>query len=112
MIKKTEIIEVLKTCYDPEIPIDLWNLGLIYNFKISNKKKLVNIVMTLTTPGCSMATHIAEDVKKKILKIKDIKEVSVEITFDPLWTPDRMTNEGKIKLGFKPQPKTTKENWE
>ena len=64
MIKKDNIINLIKTCYDPEIPIDLWNLGLIYKIKINQKQKNVNILMTLTTPGCRMATYIADDVKK------------------------------------------------
>jgi len=112
MIKKTQIVDVLKTCYDPEIPIDLWNLGLIYNIKIDQKKKIVNITMTLTTPGCSMANHMAEDIKQKLLISEFIKEVVVDVTFDPVWVPDMMTNEGKIKLGFKPQKKETNKNWE
>ena len=112
MIKKTNIIDILKTCHDPEIPIDLWNLGLIYNIKIDQKKKIVNIIMTLTTPGCSMANYMAEDIKKKLLNLKDIEQVFVEVTFDPEWTPEMMTNEGKIKLGFKPQKKELNKNWE
>ena len=112
MIKKTDIIDTLKTCNDPEIPIDLWNLGLIYNIEINQKKKVVNILMTLTTPGCSMANHMAEDIKKKLIILKDIKEVFVKVTFDPVWEPEMMTNEGKIKLGFRPQKKESNKNWE
>ena len=112
MIKKSEIVDTLKTCYDPEIPIDLWNLGLIYNIKINQKKKVVHITMTLTTPGCTMANSMAEDIKQKLLIIKNIEEVFVDVTFDPVWVPDMMTNEGKIKLGFKPQKKETNKSWE
>ena len=112
MIKKTKIIDILKTCYDPEIPIDLWNLGLIYNIKINQEKKIVKILMTLTTPGCSMANHMAEDIKQRLINLKSIKEVIVDITFDPAWKPEMMTDEGKVKLGFKPQKKETNKNWE
>jgi len=110
MIKKDDIINLIKTCYDPEIPIDLWNLGLIYKIKINQKQKNVTILMTLTTPGCGMATYIADDVKQKILTIDEIVEVIVDITFDPAWSPKMMTDEGKTKLGFK--PKNTEKNWE
>tara|TARA_B100000959_G_C14486835_1_gene421535 strand:+ start:93 stop:431 length:339 start_codon:yes stop_codon:yes gene_type:complete len=112
MIKKSEIIEILKTCFDPEIPIDFWNLGLIYNINISNKKKHIDITMTLTTPGCSMATHIANDVKNKILAMKVIKSVDVKITFEPIWKPEMMTEDGKIKLGFKPKKEEKEKDWE
>ena len=114
MIDKNLIIEKLKTCFDPEIPIDLWNLGLIYSIEI-NKKSEVEILMTLTTPGCTMINIIAEDVKSKVSLIKDIKKVNVNVTFDPPWSPEKMTEEGKIKLGFSSSKKTesNKEaNWE
>ena len=112
MINKKDIIEVLKTCFDHEIPIDLWNLGLIYDININDKKKHIEIIMTLTTPGCSMATHIANDVKNKILKLDEIKTINVKTTFDPLWEPEMMTDKGKIKLGFKPKNDEANKNWE
>ena len=113
MINKEQIIEVLKTCFDPEIPIDLWNLGLIYEIKLNNKTE-VQITMTLTTPGCTMINMIADDVKEKLSKIKNVKNVIVNVTFDPPWSPEMMTDEGKIKLGFKPKNTTTekKDEWE
>tara|TARA_B100000029_G_scaffold452823_1_gene478262 strand:+ start:499 stop:840 length:342 start_codon:yes stop_codon:yes gene_type:complete len=113
MVDKKEIIEILKTCFDPEIPIDLWNLGLIYEIKLNNKTH-VEITMTLTTPGCSMIDIIADDVKNKLSKIKNIKKVSVNVTFDPPWSPEMMTDEGKIKLGFKPKDTNAdkKDDWE
>ena len=110
MIDKQDIVKKLKTCFDPEIPIDLWNLGLIYSIKIKKEAK-VKILMTLTTPGCSMINIIADDVKNKILSIENIKKVTVNVTFDPPWTPEMMTDDGKIKLGFSP-PKQTKKNKE
>tara|TARA_Y100001960_G_C14604809_1_gene792681 strand:- start:531 stop:869 length:339 start_codon:yes stop_codon:yes gene_type:complete len=112
MIRKEDIIKKLKTCYDPEIPIDLWNLGLIYNIEI--KESNIKILMTLTTPGCSMINSIAQDVKNKIEKIKSVKEVQVDVTFDPPWSPEMITDEGKNKLGFNASKdnKEEKENWE
>ena len=104
MLDENKVIDVLKKCYDPEIPIDLWSLGLIYNIEIIEIKKTskyeVNIIMTLTTPGCSMGKHMALDIKTKLEEIKLIDRAHVEITFEPEWTPDLMNEDAKIKLGF------------
>tara|TARA_Y100000588_G_scaffold119857_1_gene131201 strand:- start:1061 stop:1387 length:327 start_codon:yes stop_codon:yes gene_type:complete len=108
-MNKEEIIEILKTCYDPEIPIDLWNLGLIYDIKI--KKNDVYILMTLTTPGCTMAESIANDIKNKISNNKLVEKIEVEITFDPIWTPEMMTDEGRVKLGFNKREEN-EQSWE
>tara|TARA_Y100000590_G_scaffold113324_1_gene129231 strand:- start:595 stop:921 length:327 start_codon:yes stop_codon:yes gene_type:complete len=108
-MNKEEIIEILKTCYDPEIPIDLWNLGLIYDIKI--KKNDVYILMTLTTPGCTMAESIANDIKNKISNNKLVEKIEVEITFDPIWTPEMMTDEGRVKLGFN-KKEENEQSWE
>lgn len=105
MILKNKIIEVLKNCFDPEIPIDLWNLGLIYDIKLSkdNEKKTdVHIIMSLTTPGCSMGNIMAEDIKKQLSEIEAINTVNVEVTFDPPWDPKMMTDFARKKLGFEP----------
>tara|TARA_Y100000994_G_scaffold245927_1_gene248321 strand:- start:712 stop:1044 length:333 start_codon:yes stop_codon:yes gene_type:complete len=110
MIKKDQIIEILETCFDPEIPIDLWNLGLIYNIEI--KEKVINILMTLTTPGCTMAEVIAQDIKDKLSSLETINNVNVEITFDPIWEPSMMTDYAREKLGFKLKEKEDDENWE
>ena len=111
MIKKNEVIEILETCYDPEMPIDLWNLGLIYNIEIIDSK--VNILMTLTTPGCTMVDAIADNVRTKLLGSSKIDTVEVKITFEPTWEPNMMTEIGKEKLGLKFNQETTKnENWE
>ena len=114
MIEKEHIIEKLKTCYDPEIPIDLWNLGLIYDIKVKKcqSKTNVKILMTLTTPGCSMINIIAEDVKSKIGSLDSIGEVNVDVTFDPPWTPEMITDVGKEKLGFSSTNNKKTENWE
>ena len=110
MIKKDQIIEILETCFDPEIPIDLWNLGLIYNIEI--KEKDINILMTLTTPGCTMAEVIAQDIKDKLSSLETINNVNVEITFDPIWEPSMMTDYAREKLGFKLKEKEDDESWE
>ena len=100
---KNSIIEILKQCNDPELPIDLWNLGLIYDLKIYEQPKNkfgVDITMSLTTPGCSMGQYMIEDIKSKISTLEYMTNVNVEITFDPPWSPEMMTEEGKQKLGF------------
>jgi len=99
---KNNIIDILKQCNDPELPIDLWNLGLIYDLKINeqDKKFAVDIIMSLTTPGCTMGQYMIEDIKNKMASIKSISSVNVELTFDPPWNPQMMTEEGKIKLGL------------
>ena len=98
---KNNVIDILKQCNDPELPIDLWNLGLIYDLKINeqDKKFAVDIIMSLTTPGCTMGQYMIEDIKNKMASIKSISSVNVELTFDPPWNPQMMTEEGKIKLG-------------
>ena len=100
---KNKIIDILKQCYDPEIPIDLWNLGLIYNIDIikdKNTKSDINVLMSLTTPGCTMGQQMADDIKAKVSSIPEINEVSVKVTFEPTWKPEMMTQEAREKLGF------------
>ena len=99
---KNNVIDILKQCNDPELPIDLWNLGLIYDLKINeqDKKFAVDIIMSLTTPGCTMGQYMIEDIKNKMASIKSISSVNVELTFDPPWNPQMMTEEGKMKLGL------------
>ena len=112
-INKEEIIEVLKQCYDPEIPIDLWNLGLIYEIII--KENNINITMSLTTPGCTMGQYMADDIKSKLEQIKNVQKVTVEVVFDPPWQPEMMTDEGRRKLGFAPtenKQQSEKKDWE
>jgi metal-sulfur cluster biosynthetic enzyme len=93
---KNKIIDILKQCYDPEIPIDLWNLGLIYHIDIQQSDN----GMSLTTPGCTMGQHMAEDIKAKVSAMQEIGSVDVEVTFDPPWKPEMMTDEAREKLGF------------
>ena len=98
-----EVIEILKQCYDPEMPVDLWSLGLIYNINISeagNNKSDISITMTLTTPGCTMGSYMAEDIKMKLSGIDGINSSEVNVTFDPPWKPEMMNDDAKKKLGF------------
>ena len=100
---KAKIIDILKQCYDPEIPIDLWNLGLIYDINITtteNNKNDVKITMSLTTPGCTMGQHMADDIKNKVKALEKINNIEVTVTFDPPWTPEMMTNYAREKLGY------------
>ncbi|WP_048139117.1 MULTISPECIES: iron-sulfur cluster assembly protein [unclassified Methanosarcina] len=90
-VTKEEVIEVLKSCYDPEIPINVIDLGLVYGIEV--KEDRVQIRMTLTTPGCPMGDFIAEDVKRKVEAIEGVKEVEVELVWDPPWTPDRISED-------------------
>jgi|TARA_B110000467_G_C18330014_1_gene492260 metal-sulfur cluster biosynthetic enzyme len=110
-ITRDAIIAVLKECYDPEIPIDLWNLGLIY--KIENNDKEIKIIMSLTTPGCTMGKYMADDIKAKLKKISEARIINVEVTFEPPWEPKMMTAEGRKKMGFEPSNITNdNKEWE
>jgi len=97
MVTKEEIIKALKTCYDPEIPINVYDLGLIYDIAVKGSK--VQVKMTLTAPGCPMARMISYDVEGKLKKVKGVSEVKVEVVWDPPWTPDKMSDEAKRILG-------------
>ena len=98
MVTKDEIIGALKECYDPEIPINIWDLGLIYDVNINGDN--VGIKMTLTAPGCMMGGMIAEEVKAKLMTLNGVKEADVDLVFDPPWTPDKMSEEAKAQLGI------------
>ncbi|MFA4647670.1 metal-sulfur cluster assembly factor [Pyrococcus kukulkanii] len=100
-VKLTEemILEKLKEVIDPEIGIDVVNLGLIYEVRV-NPNNTVYIKMTMTTPGCPLTLWILRAVEEKVLEIPGVKDVEVELTFDPPWTPDRMSDEAKRRLGM------------
>ena len=94
-----KIIRAIKTVYDPEIPVDVYELGLIYEIDIKDNKD-VQVLMTLTSPSCPAAESIPSDVKNRIEMIKEINDVDVEITFEPPYTSDLMSEEAKLELGF------------
>lgn len=96
---ENEIVEILKTIFDPEIPVDIYELGLIYEVKIDNENNVV-IDMTLTSPNCPVAESLPRDVEEKVASIDDVKSAKVEIVFDPPWDKDMMSEEAKLELGF------------
>jgi metal-sulfur cluster biosynthetic enzyme len=98
MVTKQEVMKVLKKCYDPEIGINLVDLGLIYDVQINKDK--VNIKMTLTSPGCPMHSFMINDVEENVKKLKGVKEVKIELVWNPPWNPDRMSKEVRKKLGI------------
>ena len=90
---------VLKTIYDPEIPVDIYELGLIYDVFV-NEDQDVKVLMTLTTPNCPVADSLPQEVKDKVRSLDEVNEAEVELTFDPPWTRDLMSEEAKLELGF------------
>ena len=100
MVKKQEIIEALKNVYDPEIPVSVVDLGLIYDIKVDEDNGTVFVKMTLTAPGCPMASFIMGDVEMVIRELEGVKEVKVELTYDPPWSSDLMSSDAKKNLGY------------
>ncbi|WP_329904329.1 metal-sulfur cluster assembly factor [Porphyromonas pogonae] len=93
------IVMMLKTVYDPEIPVNIYDLGLIYNVDVDDQN-FVTITMTLTAPNCPAADFIIEDVKMKVESIKGVKGVMINLTFEPEWNKDMMSEEALLELGF------------
>jgi len=98
-ILEEEVIETLRTIYDPEIPVDIYELGLIYNIEIS-KDAFVKIEMTLTSPGCPVAGTLPPEVENKVAKVTGVKGAKVEIVWEPAWSMDKMSEEARLELGF------------
>lgn len=96
---RDKIEDALRTVYDPEIPVNIMELGLVYEIKIEEGGK-VKIIMTLTAPACPVAGEIIMEVESKVRAIEGITDVHVHLTFDPPWTRDMMTEEAKLELGF------------
>ena len=94
-----KVVKVLKTIYDPEIPVDIYELGLIYDVFL-NEENDVKILMTLTSPNCPVAESLPQEVKDKVAEIKGVKSVEIEMTFDPAWTRDLMSEEAKLELSL------------
>jgi FeS assembly SUF system protein len=94
-----EIVAKLKTIYDPEIPVDIYELGLIYDVMVSTDYE-VKILMTLTSPNCPVAESLPREVEEKVKSIEHVKDAEVEITFDPPWSKDLMSEEAKLELGM------------
>ena len=98
MVEKEQVVEILKKVYDPEIQYDIWSLGLVYNIDIEGSK--VKILMTFTTPMCPFGPQLMDDVRRQVSAIDGVGEVAIELTFTPVWGPDKMTEEAKIALGI------------
>ncbi|WP_212003727.1 iron-sulfur cluster assembly protein [Chitinophaga sp. HK235] len=96
---REKIEEQLKTVYDPEIPVNIWELGLVYEIKIKENNR-IGIDMTLTAPGCPVAGDIIREVDEKVRNIEGVSEVDVHLTFDPPWNKEMMSEEAKLELGF------------
>ena len=96
---EAKVVEVLKTVYDPEIPVDIYNLGLIYRIDLHDDGTL-DVDMTLTAPNCPAADFIVEDVRIKLDGIEGVKDAQVHIVFEPEWDKDMMSEEAKLELGF------------
>ena len=102
-VDEAMVWDQMKTCYDPEIPINIVDLGLIYNCQITpieNGGNKVNILMTLTAPGCGMGQFLAEDVRSKVAAVPNVTEVNVELTFDPPWDQNMMSEAAKLETGL------------
>ncbi len=98
MVKKEDIIDVLKTVIDPEIGLDVINLGLVYEIKVNDDN--VYIKMTMTTPGCPLTSWILADAENKIKQVPGVKDVQIELVWDPPWSVDRISEEARKLLGL------------
>lgn len=96
---ESEIVKVLKTVYDPEIPVNIYDLGLIYEIEVREEGK-VKIVMTLTSPNCPVAESLPEEVYEKVLALEGVEDVELHLTFDPPWTKDMLSEEAMLELGL------------
>ncbi len=96
----SKAIELLKTVYDPEIPVNVYDLGLIYKIDYDTSDKTLHVDMTLTAPSCPAADFILEDVRQKLLSIDGPEKVDLRLVFDPVWDQDMMSEEAKLELGF------------
>lgn len=93
------IVDVLKTVYDPEIPVDIWNLGMIYKIEV-NDDGTVDFDMTFTAPNCPAADFIVEDVRTKLESVEGVKAANINLVFEPVWDQSMMSEEAKVELGF------------
>ena len=94
-----EIIKELKTVFDPEIPVDIYELGLVYDVQISDEGEVL-VIMTLTSPNCPVAETLPVEVEEKVKAVENVKSAKVELTFEPTWTKEMMSEEAKFELGM------------
>jgi FeS assembly SUF system protein len=98
-LRKAQIIEVLRTIYDPEIPVNIYDLGLVYDIDLA-ADGVVNVRMTLTSPACPVAGSLPPEVEERVKSLHGVTDARVEIVWDPPWTPDRMSDAARLQLGF------------
>lgn len=98
MVSQDQIIDKLRECLDPELGVNIVDLGLIYGINVEGSN--VNVLMTLTTPGCPLDSYFTKDITTRLKALKGVSDVSVELTFEPAWAPSKMSDEGKDLLGF------------
>ena len=96
---ENEIVGVLKTCFDPEIPVDIWELGLIYGIDIADDG-FVTVTMTLTSPGCPVAGSLPGEVEEKVRSVRGVTGARVDLVWEPMWDKERMSEAAKLQLGF------------
>jgi FeS assembly SUF system protein len=94
-----KIIDALQTCYDPEIPVNIYELGLVYGIEIDDESN-VRIKMTLTAPNCPVAASLPMEIESKVMAVEGVKNANVELVWDPPWNPGRMTESAKLELGM------------
>ncbi|MDQ7050438.1 MAG: putative Fe-S cluster assembly protein SufT [Enterobacterales bacterium] len=99
-INEDQVWQALKSIFDPEIPVNLVDLGLIYRVEVDNEKHLVNIDMTLTAPGCGMGPVLVGDVEYRVATVPNVQSVNVELIFEPAWNRDMMSDEAKLETGL------------
>ena len=99
-INKAEVMDALHECYDPESPVNIVDLGLIYDVDINDETGIVGVTMTLTAMGCPMAGEVISEVEMRVAEVENVKACKVEMTFDPPWSPDKMTEDAKWELGM------------
>lgn len=100
VINEAEIMDALHECYDPEIPVNIVDLGLVYNVGIDSDAGHVDVTMTLTSLGCPLAGEVISEVEMRVGEVENVKSCKVTMTFDPPWSPDRMTEDAKWELGM------------
>jgi FeS assembly SUF system protein len=96
---ETKIVQVLKNIFDPEIPVNIYDLGLIYEINVDDDNN-VNILMTLTAPNCPMAGELLEEIKDKVKAIREVKSLDLKLTFDPPWDKSMLSDDARLELGF------------
>mgnify|MGYP005837479171 CR=1 FL=1 len=96
---RAQVIEILRTTYDPEIPVNVYDMGLVYDVHVSTVGEVV-VTMTLTSPGCPVAGTLLNEIEERVASIAGVSKARVELVWDPPWTPDRMSEAARLELGF------------